>query len=148
MWRLIQRVMCGALIFLWFGNTTSIAVDATQDDSSLVLLELLDRASNDIRQMEASELEVFLNYLSSCSKALSRKDMQARCGIANSAYRIKYARGRALDQLMSALVSTEREMDMDELSNKPLNLSLSVRHTYARDRLDYVAGDRFRALKK
>ena len=136
---LLRLILCFSVIFPLLGDAASNAAEDFYDDA------LRNRARDDILQMKSDELEVLLNYLASCSDKLPYRYKLADCGRATTLYQIKYARGRALDQLMLLLQRADRDMNM---SSGPLDVGQSVRLSYVRSQLEYVARDRFRAISK
>ena len=136
---LLRLILWFAVIFPLLGHAAVIAEEDLRNDA------LLDQASRDIREMKSNELEVFLTYLASCSDNLPYRYKQSGCNRDRTLYQIKYARGRALDRVISARTRMDRDLDQAIESVNPAvtELYLSVGR-----RLTEVARARFRAISK
>jgi len=116
--------------------------------------QLLAQAIRDIDEMQAQELETFIQYMASCSSLKGEAIKDFFCERDRQIYQIKYERGRPLDRVISALAIAKEWMEVLDRTAKPHSeerkeLADSVlRRVHLINKLKDAANARFKVLSK
>lgn len=111
-WLLLTCLIAVALLFPSVGESQTLVHEFKSE-------VLLKRALADISKMNREELDRFIDYLVGCDSTQALEAYEQNCKKAQSAYSLRYERGRAVDRYVTLIPLMRALIESRDKTAKP-----------------------------